>query len=123
VTASRRGLLTALGAASVAAPTLAASSPDAELIRLCGDYIEAVRAFNAYDGPLDIDQNPFGPAADAIEAQLEELEPTTLAGVAALARVAIETGDQPAGYFCVNAAAPWLESVMRGVLRLAGEEA
>jgi len=94
MTASRRGLLTALGAASVAAPipTLAATSADADLIRLGRDldaaWAVSVAAYKAaeieapdYDGPLSEAAEATMEAGAEIVDQIKGCTATTLSGI------------------------------------------
>lgn len=122
---SRRALMG--GIVLMAAPIAPASavvisaSPDAALIRECNAYIAALGAYNSDLSRVEDEDNPLWHALSDIEGRLERMEATTLAGLAAEARIAIEVGEQPSGRFCHSAAGNWMERVARGVLRLVGD--
>lgn len=123
--ARRRGLLG--GFAALAAPALPASaaaqpatSPDAELIRICARHPAAIAALNygpdeAGDGPL---WQAYARSRDAISAA----QPTTIAGVLAKARAAkaealnLDGSESPN---CCPAEA-WAWDLVNDLLRLEG---
>ncbi|WP_376091247.1 hypothetical protein ACE7GA_21375 [Roseomonas sp. CCTCC AB2023176] len=131
---TRRGALATLSALlALAAPAEAfvwpaplppppppGAHPDAELIRLCAAYVEAVDAYNRDGGHLECEDDPLWHAVAAVEEPLGELEPRTLAGLAAMARVAHFLAQQPCGEnFSDSFTGDWPERVVRGVLTLA----
>lgn len=123
-TTTRRILLT--GAAALpAAATLGAvppDRPDAELIRACGTYIEALMAYDAEGGHLESDEDPLWWAVEDARELLCELEAETMDGVAALARVAKCLAGQPDGTenYSDSFTGMFPQRVVETVLRLSG---
>jgi len=104
--------------------TLPVDGNDAELIRLCGDYVRTVAACNDLSGQLDLDDDdPLWAAADALEGWLEGLRAHTLAGVIAEAKVAAFLAKQPDGSedFSDCCTVEWMRRVVRDLLRLSGK--
>ncbi|MFZ6762127.1 hypothetical protein [Pseudoroseomonas sp. WGS1072] len=96
---------------------------DAELIRLCGAYIEALDAYTDSGSQLDCEDDPLWQAIEALEEQLDGLTARTLDGVAALGRVAQRWALQQDGSenFDTSFTGDWPERVVRNVLRLQAE--
>jgi hypothetical protein len=113
-----------------ATPAMAAidivRDPDAEVIRLCGEYIEAVTAYNAHHnahgGCLACEDDPLWHAILAVKQKLDGLAPRTIEGVAAKARVAVFLARQVDGSenFSESYTLDWPERVICDLLRLAG---
>jgi hypothetical protein len=98
------------------------SSPDAELIRLCGEYVKAVDAYNS--GPAaEPEDDPLWQAVIELDAKLEGLAATTLDGLAAKARVALHQAKTPDGGECfeVSYVGSWPEQVVRDLLGMMSE--
>ncbi len=125
---NRRAPLT--GAAAVAAgagaiaPATAGAGPDAELVRLCGEYVAAVDAYNTDGGLLELKDDPLWQRIEVLKRRIRGLPTCTLAGVVAKARVAQALAQQPHGAdYCSSFTANWPEQVIRDLLRLHGEAA
>ncbi|WP_135469815.1 hypothetical protein [Crenalkalicoccus roseus] len=128
-TPSRRGFLGHLAGAAAAsgivhgcAGAIAAPNPDARLIRLCAEYVEALAAYNRDGGQLECAEDPLWHAVAAAEARLDGLTAHTLPGVIAKARVAMHLARQPDGSedFSSSYTGDWPEQVVRDLLRLQG---
>lgn len=121
---SRRSLLRGSIALSFAAPVAAAAAPsaDAELIRLCDDYVRALAAYDRDGGHVDCDRDPLWHAVEAVERQLDGLEARTIEGVVAKARIALYSAQQPDGSedFSDAYTGCWPEQIIRDLLRLHG---
>ena len=108
-----------------ATPAMAAidivRDPDAEVIRLCGEYMQAVDALNAHGGRLECEDDPLWHAISAVKRKLDGLAPRTIEGVAAKARVAVFLARQVDGSenFSEGFTLDWPERVVRDILRLA----
>lgn len=128
--AARRRILiglATLGASSgiVLAPNGAfatSAHPDAQLIALCGDYMQAITVYNSDAGNLEPAIDPLWQAVGAIEGQLDGLTAKTLEGILAKARVAMFHAQLPDGReeFCTSYTGDWPEQVVRDLLRLHG---
>lgn len=107
-------------AGAIPMPAPAGAEPDAELIQLCGDYLAAVDRFNR--SPDDADVCPHWAALVEIEERLEDIEATTLPGIAAMARVAQHLARQPDGSvnWSTSYTGDWPAWVAQAVLRLGG---
>jgi len=66
----------------------AGSGPDAELIRLCGEFIEGIAIYDGSNGVSDEELEPLASALRAIEKQLDGLRPRTMEGLLAKAQIA-----------------------------------
>lgn len=123
---SRRSLL----AGSIAIPltvgaAIAAVSPgaDAELIRLCDEYLRALAAYDRDGGHVESADDPLCHALEALEQKLDGLEARTMEGVIAKARVALFSAQQLDGSedFSTSYTGDWPEQVIRDLLRLHGQ--
>ena len=87
-TPSRRKLMKLAATAAAAAPagvvvgSAQGAGADAELIRLCSEYMEAVTAYDASGARLAPEDDPLWHAVEAIELRLDDLATGTLAGEA-----------------------------------------
>lgn len=93
---SRRGVLGGVAAVALAAdpskPALAAIHSDADLIRACARYLELERIMDDPAHPdqdLDCDELPEWPEFLAVRDQVVSATPSTAAGMAALAHLAL----------------------------------
>jgi hypothetical protein len=115
----------AAGTTALLAPAAASAAPaagaDAELIEMCADYIEAIDAYNADGGHLELDDDPLWHTVEAIEERLDGRAAGTLAGVVAKARVAACLARLPGGVedFSDSIIGDWPEQVVRDLLALA----
>lgn len=98
--------------------------PDAHLVTLCADYIEAVRSYNEDGGTAEPEDDPAWAALNALEDRIEDTPAHTLAGVAAKSRVAAFLARNLDGthHFGDSYTGRWPEMVVRDVLRLVGVE-
>jgi hypothetical protein len=93
---SRRAFLAAAAALPLA-PVAGAGGPDAELIAMCAEHIETARRTAASEWPMKPPQCPLVAAYLASLDRIMDARPQTMAGVVALARVAIEEARNPDG--------------------------
>lgn len=116
------GATTAAGIVDSSADLSAATlpGPDADLIQLCSDYIEALDAYDREGGFLESELDHLWHAVEAIEERLDALTATTLDGIAAKARVALRLARQPSGRedFSRAYVGDWPEQVVRDLLRV-----
>jgi hypothetical protein len=123
---ARRRLLA--GAASLPAVAVAAHAavppphPDAELVRRCEYYLLAMEVFEASSGDMELEEDPLWLALDEARIRMGEIEPSTMAGVVALAAVAERLARQPDGgeNFSDSFTGDLPERVVRAVLNLSG---
>lgn len=103
-----------------AVPSLATTEPDVELVRLCAGLTAALDALNEDASDLDAEDNPLWWRIEEIEERIASLEPTTIAGIVALARLAAYAAHQPDGSenWHTSYTGDWPERVCRAVLRL-----
>jgi hypothetical protein len=126
-TPSRRKLMKLAATAAAAAPagvvvgSAQGAGADAELIRLCSEYMEAVTAYDASGARLAPEDDPLWHAVEAIELRLDDLATGTLAGVVAQARAALSLARQPDGSedFSTSYTGEWPERLVRDLLWLA----
>lgn len=120
---SRRALLLGAPLALTAGPALSGTNPDAELIRLCAEYVRVLAVYDRDGGRVESDHDPLWHAVEAAKRKLDGLEAHTMEGVVAKARVALYTAQQPDGSenFSTSFTGHWPEEVIRDLLRLHGE--
>ena len=99
--------------------------PDSVLIALSRDYIDALDAYDRDGGYLEYDVDPLWKQFERVEAKVKAIEPVTMAGVVALADIALRWAQQPDGRedFNTGYTSQWPERVTRAVLRIAGGQA
>jgi hypothetical protein len=116
---SRRGALDGAGAPSVTPPHL-----DADLIHWCDAYLLAAETYNTAPGD-DEDDRPWDAVMRA-EAEVDARPPRTLAGLVAMASVALElAGQEPEERtdWSSSPAGSWARDVTLHLLRLSREGA
>lgn len=118
--ARRDAMLGAVAAAFAGGAAMAATNPDADLIRLCDALIAAGAAYEHSDGNLEPEDDPLWSAIQAIEEQLDGMQATTIAGVLAKVRVAASWARQPDGSenWSTSYTGDWPEQVCRDLLAL-----
>jgi hypothetical protein len=101
------------------------SNPDAELIRLCGEYVAAVDAYNQSIDEAEPEDDPLWQAVEDLEVKLAGLNAQTVEGVAANARVVMRLSRKTDGThdFSSSHTGDWSEQVVRDLLRLMGDSA
>lgn len=119
--------LAAFHVASVtqAGATPPGGNPDADLIRLCGEYIQALDAYNREGGALEQEEDPLWEAVEALEDQIAGLQAQTFGGLVAKARVAAHQARQDDGSydFSTTHTGEWPGQVVQDLLRIIGEAA
>jgi hypothetical protein len=128
---SRRAMLTGSGAllagvtgflAATAIPSAAAaSSPDAELIRICAEHIENMNAYNNDLSDTESDENPLWDAYERTRDAIDDAQPKTIAGMLAKARAAKAEALDPDGEERADGrAAAWSWDIVNDLIRLNG---
>jgi len=106
--------------AAAAVPAAAAESPEAELVRLCDEYVATLQAYNSdADGP-DGDDNPLWRRLSELRDQIHETPATTIEGVIGKARIAEIWATQPDGGldFSKSFTGDWPEQVIMDLLAI-----
>jgi hypothetical protein len=97
-------------------------SPDADLIRLCGEYIAAIDAYNESPDTTEPEDHPLWHAIEDLEAKLDGLDAKTMEGLTAKARVVLHLARMPDGThnFSSSCTGDWAGQVVRDLLRIVG---
>ncbi|MDQ1081421.1 hypothetical protein [Pseudoroseomonas cervicalis] len=94
---------------------------DAELVRLCDEFLAAKRKFDEEGGHTDVDDDPLYDAMNAARERVAGIQATTMAGVVAKAKVAADWIRLPNGIVDFDHfGGYWAEQVIGDVLRIAG---
>ena len=107
---------------AMATPETLANGADDRLVDLCDRYMTALDVYERDGGIIDCDKDPLWLSAMDLEEQVEATETRTMAGVVAIARVALHWSRQLDGseLFDTSHTGDWPERVVRDVLRLHG---
>jgi hypothetical protein len=110
---------------SASAQPIAATSPDADLIRFCAEHVVNMDAFNRDSSDLDAEDNPLWVAYERTRDAIHEARPQTVEGMLAEARAAKSEALMPDGREnpSNSPAETWAWDLLNDLLRLNGGQA